>query len=75
MGNTRPHSDFCATERKSHVENNRKRFIAPLLGLASIVVVAAIYMMATTTFKDVDLPANDATREQMVAACGTASRS
>ena len=74
MGNTRPPSDGCATERKSHVENNRKRFIASLLGVASIVVVVAIYVMATATSKDVDLPANDA-HEQMVAACGAVSSS
>lgn len=50
------------------MENKPKRFVAPLLGLAAIGVVVVIYMMATTASKDVDLPAKDATPEQVASA-------
>ncbi len=65
------------------MENKPKRFIAPLLGLGAILVVVAIYLMATMESKDVDMPAADATPEQVVAAyvealdshdCGTAEK-
>lgn len=50
------------------MENKPKRFIAPLLGLAAILVVVAIYLMATMPSKDVDMPTTDASPEQVVAA-------
>lgn len=50
------------------MERNRKRFIAPLLGLAAIIVAVAIYLMVTMTSKDVDMPRDDASPTQVVAA-------
>ena len=50
------------------MEKKPKRFMAPLLGLAAIVVAVAIYLVATMTSKDVDMPADDASPEQVVAA-------
>ncbi len=42
--------------------------MAPLLGIAAIVAVVAMYLMATTDSKDVDMPAPGATSEEVVAA-------
>ncbi len=50
------------------MEKEPRRFVAPLLGLVAILVVVAMYMMATTTSKDVDMPADDASPEQVVTA-------
>jgi len=50
------------------VENKPKRFMAPLLGVAAILVVVAIYLMVTMPSKDIDMPADDASPEQVVAA-------
>ncbi len=50
------------------MENKPKRFMAPLLGVAAILVAVAIYLMVTMPSKDVDMPADDASPEQVVAA-------
>ncbi|MGO1384108.1 MAG: DUF4829 domain-containing protein [Arachnia sp.] len=48
--------------------NKAKQFMAPLLGLAAILVVVAIYLMATMPSKDVDMPSDDASPDVVVAA-------
>lgn len=51
------------------MDKKQRRFIAPLLGIAAILVAAAIYiMMVTMPSKDVDMPADDASPELVVAA-------
>ena len=49
------------------MDKKPKRFVAPLLGLVAILVVVAIYMMVSMPSKDVDMPASDASPEEVVA--------
>ncbi len=50
------------------MEKQPKRFMGPLLVLVAILVAVAIYLMATMGSKDVDMPADDASPEQVAAA-------
>ncbi len=51
------------------MDKKQRRFIAPLLGVAAILGAVAIYMMMVTMpSKDVDMPADDASPELVVAA-------
>lgn len=50
------------------MENRRRKSVAPLLGAVAIVLAVVVYLLLTLQPKDVDMPGDDASPEQVVAA-------